>query len=134
MSAEEQHQTVNAAQAEDLTKAPQELRVKQEADRINSLVKLAAPYGIKVALYNHNGWFGMMDNQVAIIERLKQLGVTDVGIVYNFSTLAMSCNDDTLNFTELRKTIKPYVVTVNITGMQTDGDWSIRPRETLNST
>ncbi len=113
MSAEEQHELSMQLRREDLTKAPQELRVKQEADRINSLVKLAAPYGIKVALYNHNGWFGMMDNQVAIIERLKQLGVTDVG---------NELHDDTLNFPELWKTIKPYVVTVNITGMQTDGD------------
>jgi sugar phosphate isomerase/epimerase len=122
MSAEEQHQLLMQLRRKDLTKAPQELRVKQEADRINSLVKLAAPYGIKVALYNHNGWFGMMDNQVAIIERLKQLGVTDVGIVYNFSHARDELHDDTLNFPELWKTIKPYVVTVNITGMQTDGD------------
>jgi sugar phosphate isomerase/epimerase len=122
MSAEEQHQLILQRRREDLTKTPQELRVKQEAERINSLVKLAAPYGIKVALYNHNGWFGMMDNQVAIIERLKQLGVTDVGIVYNFSHARDELHDDTLNFPALWKTIKPYVVTVNITGMQTDGD------------
>jgi hypothetical protein len=51
-------------------------RVKQEADRILALVRLAAPYGVKIALYNHNGWFGVMDNQVAIIERLAALGVT----------------------------------------------------------
>jgi len=56
----------------------------------------------------------MMGNQVAIIERLKQLGVTDVGIVYNFSHARDELHDDTLNFPELWKTIKPYVVTVTL--------------------
>jgi len=33
--------------------------------------------------------------QVAIIERLKTLGVTDVGIVYNFSHARDELHDDT---------------------------------------
>ena len=107
-----------------LTKTPQEQekRVKQEADRINALVNLATPYGIKVELYNHNGWFGMMDNQLAIIGRLKGLGVTDVGIVYNFSHARDELHDDTVNFAPLWKKIKPYVVAINITGTHSDGN------------
>src|SRR5262249_651210 len=44
------------------TPEEQEKRVKREADRIHAFVKLAAPYGCRVNLYNHNGWFGMVEN------------------------------------------------------------------------
>jgi quinoprotein glucose dehydrogenase len=105
------------------TKTPeaQRQRVKQEADRINAIVKLAAPYGCKVELYNHNGWFGVMDNEVAIIERLKELGVTDVGIVYNFNHARDALHDDSASFSAIWEKIKPYVVIVNITGIGSEG-------------
>jgi sugar phosphate isomerase/epimerase len=117
------HATIAQLNRESLTKTPQEQeqRVRQEADRIHELVKLAAPYGSKVALYNHNGWFGMMDNQVAIIERLAALGVTGVGIVYNFSHARDELHDDTVNFPAIWKKIKPYVVAVNVTGTHWEG-------------
>lgn len=103
------------------TAQEQEQRVKQETDRIYELVKLAAPYGSKIALYNHNGWFGMMENQVAIIGRLRELGVTDVGIVYNFSHARDEFHDDTTHFSAIWKKIKPYVVAVNVTGTNSEG-------------
>jgi hypothetical protein len=40
-------------------------RVRQEAARIEAFARLAAPYGCRVALYNHGGWFGMLTNQLA---------------------------------------------------------------------
>jgi hypothetical protein len=57
----------------DTPKNPQEQkdRVSQEAKRIAALATLARAYGSKVELYNHNGWFGMEENQLAIIERSK---------------------------------------------------------------
>jgi sugar phosphate isomerase/epimerase len=103
------------------TPAEQERRVTEEADRIGSLVKLAAPYGVKIDLYNHNGWFGMVDNQVAIIEALRKVGITDVGIVYNFSHARDDLHDDTVNFPALWKKMKPYAVAVNITGTHSEG-------------
>jgi len=108
-----------------LTKTPQEQsqRIRQEANRIHSLIKLAAPYKCKVALYNDNGWFGMMENQVAIIERLQKLGVNDVGIVYNFSHARDELHDDTVNFLSIWQQIKPYVVAVNITGIYWEGSF-----------
>ena len=97
------------------TKTPEEQkqRIDQEADRISKIVKLAEPYGCKVELYNHNGWFGQTDNEVAIIERLKEKGVTGVGMVYNFS----HGHADMADFPAIWKRMQPYVVTVNVTGM-----------------
>lgn len=112
-----------AERDEPKTKQDQALRVSQEAERIHALVKLAAPYGSQVVLYNHNGWFGMMENQVAIIERLKELGVDDVGIAYNFSHARDERHDDTVKFAEIWPKIQPYVVAVNITGAAWEGDY-----------
>ena len=104
-----------------MTPVEQELRVKEVADHIHALVKLAAPYGSKIALYNHNGWFGLEENQLAIIDRLKELGVTDVGMVYNFSHARDELHDDSRHFPELWEKMKDHVVAVNITGMRWEG-------------
>jgi len=117
-------QSINAQSAEhwrqDLasTRTPQaqQLRVKREADRVAALVRLTEPYGVKVELYNHNGWFGMMDNQLAVIERLNALGVTDVGIVYNFDHARDALHDDTVDFPTLWSKIGPHVVAINVSG------------------
>jgi hypothetical protein len=103
------------------TQDEQEQQVKQDADRIMALVILAAPFGCKVELYNHNGWFGIVENQLAVIDRLKELGVTDVGLVYNFSHARDELHDDSKNFPELWGKMKEHVVAVNITGMRWDG-------------
>jgi len=99
----------------------QHARLLEETRRIQSIAKLAAAYGCKIALYNHNGWFGMMENQVAIIKNLQQRGVRDVGIVYNFSHARDELHDDTKDFPALWTSIRPYVVQVNITGVHWEG-------------
>jgi sugar phosphate isomerase/epimerase len=99
--------------AEVKTRDEQAQRVDQEADRIAKIVELAGPYGCAVELYNHNGWFGHTDNEIAIIERLKQKGVTGVGMVYNFSHGHWDIDD----FAAKWQRMKPYVVAVNVTGM-----------------
>ncbi len=99
------------------TPAEQSQRIDQEADRINKIVEMAAPFGCEVELYNHNGWFGQTDNQVAIIQRLKERGVSGVGIVYNFSHGHADMDD----FPAIWKRMQPYVVAVNVTGMVPDG-------------
>lgn len=98
------------------TQLEQEQRIEQEAERIWKLVELARPYGCPVELYNHNGWFGQPDNEVAVIERLKQKGVSGVGMVYNFS----HGHQDVADFPPIWKRIRPYVVAVNVTGMVMD--------------
>jgi sugar phosphate isomerase/epimerase len=97
------------------TEAEQVQRIDEEAERIRKIVDLAVPCGCKVELYNHNGWFGRPDNEVAVIERLKQQGVGSVGMVYNFS----HGHEDIEDFPGIWKRIKHYVVAVNASGMVT---------------
>lgn len=92
----------------------QSRRVTREAARVAALAKLVAPYGCRVSIYNHRGWFGMMDNQLAILDRLKELGITNVGMVYNFSHAQSPIHDDSQSFAELWARIKRHVTTVNV--------------------
>ena len=100
------------------TPKKQALRVREEADRVNALVKLTAPYGVKIELYNHNYWFGMLENELAVIQRLRDLGVFDVGIAYNFDHARDGLHDDSADFAKLWNEVKRYVVAVNITAMR----------------
>ncbi len=95
------------------TAEEQAQRVAQEAARVRKIVELAKPYGCSVELYNHNGWFGVPDNEIAVIERLRADGVEGVGMVYNFS----HGHADMADFAARWARMKPYVVAVNITGM-----------------
>lgn len=99
----------------------QQKRVTRNAERIAALSALAAPYGCRIGLYNHNGWFGIMDNQLAVIDRLSEMGISNVGIVYNFSHARDEQHDDSVDFPALWAKIKPHVIAVNVTGMRMDG-------------
>jgi sugar phosphate isomerase/epimerase len=59
----------------------QEQKLEAAARAIGYVAAEAAKIGCKIGLYNHGGWFGEPENQVAIIERLR---APNVGIVYNF--------------------------------------------------
>lgn len=96
------------------TPEEQQQRVNHEAERIRLLVKLAEPYGLKVDLYNHQGWFGKEENQLAILDRLKELGVTNVGLVFNFVHAMVVYSDLPRVFPQIWQRIKPYVVAVNM--------------------
>lgn len=118
MSGNEVTRAMNEYWREDLpqTAEKQELRIRQEADRIAPLATLAAHYGVKVELYNHNAWFGMIENQLAVIQRLRSRGVDGVGVVYNFDHARDDLHDDTAHFPALWAQIKPYVVAINVSG------------------
>ena len=98
-----------------MVRSPEEQaqRVEQEAERISKIVALAKPYGCAVELYTHNNWFGQTDNEIAVIERLKQQGIDGVGMVYNFSHGHWDIDD----FPAKWQRMKPYVVAVNVSGM-----------------
>jgi sugar phosphate isomerase/epimerase len=93
----------------------QDDKVKAAAAAIRPIAEEAAKIGSKVALYNHGGWFGEPENQVAII---KQLGLPNVGIAYNFHHGHAHID----RFGELFKTMHPYLLAINLNGMVKNGD------------
>ncbi len=90
-------------------------RVKAEADRIRPIAEEAAKIGCTVGLYNHGGWFGEPENQLAIIDQLK---LPNVGIVYN----QHHGHDHLDRFPELLKQMIPHLYVLNLNGMMPDGE------------
>ena len=101
-----------------VTGPEQEKRVAAAAEKLRPLAQEAGKIGCSLALYNHGGWFGEPENQIAIIERLKSQGVTNVGIVYNLH----HGHDHLDRFAPLLKKIMPYLRTLCLNGMETAGD------------
>jgi sugar phosphate isomerase/epimerase len=93
----------------------QRTRVLQEADRIRPIAEAAERIGCSVGLYNHGGWFGEPENQVAII---RELGLNNVGIVYNFHHGHHQIDA----FAHLFRIMQPHLLAVNLNGMLRDGD------------
>lgn len=99
------------------TKTPEEqaARVAAEAARIRPIAEAAAAQGCTVALYNHGGWFGEPENQLAIIDALK---LPNVGIVYNLH----HGHEHLDRFPELLEKMKPHLLALNLNGMVKDGE------------
>ncbi|MCX6889810.1 MAG: plastocyanin/azurin family copper-binding protein [Verrucomicrobia bacterium] len=92
-------------------------RIEAEAARIRPIAEDAVALGCKVGLYNHREpWFEDQDHQIAIIERLKRDGITNVGIVFNFHHWRGSLAE----FPALFKRMQPYLIAVNLNGMKAD--------------
>jgi sugar phosphate isomerase/epimerase len=93
-------------------KSPEEQaqRVQKEADRIRPIAEAAAKLGLRVGLYNHGGWFGEPENQLAIIA---QLNLPNVGIVYNFH----HGHEHVARFPELWQKMRGNLIAVNLNGM-----------------
>lgn len=89
--------------------------VQAEAARIKPIAEAAAKIGCQVGLYNHGGWFGEPENQIQIIEVLQ---MKNVGIVYNLH----HGHPHLERLPELLKKIKPYLIALNLNGMEVNGD------------
>jgi sugar phosphate isomerase/epimerase len=93
----------------------QKRRVQTEAARLHPIAEAAARIGCAVGLYNHGGWFGEPGNQIEII---RALGMTNVGIVYNFH----HGHDHIGRFPDLFRKMQPHLLAVNLNGMVKGGD------------
>lgn len=100
----------------------QKARVASEAKRIKGIAEAAVKIGCTVALYNHGGWFGEPENQIAVAENLRESGTTNVGIVYNLHHGHAHLD----LFPALLQRMKPYLVALNVNGMVRDGETSGR--------
>jgi sugar phosphate isomerase/epimerase len=87
-------------------------------DAITPIAREAATLGCTVALYNHGGWFGEPENQLATIDRLRADGITNVGIVYNLHHGHAHVD----RFAELLAKMKPHLLALNLNGMAKNGD------------
>ena len=106
------------------TKTPEEqaTRVATEANRIKAIADAAGRIGCSVVLYNHGAWFGEPENQIAIIEKLRASGTTNVGIVYNLH----HGHEHLERFPALLQTMRSHLVGLNLNGMVRDGETSGR--------
>jgi putative heme-binding domain-containing protein len=104
--------------ADKVTGAEQERRVQVATAKIAPLSREAAKIGCSLALYNHGGWFGEPENQIAIIQELKAQGIANVGIVYNLH----HGHDHIERFPALLQAMKPYLMALNLNGMDDGGD------------
>ena len=102
------------------TSGPEEqaARIRAEADRLRPLAEAAQEIGCTVALYNHGGWFGEPENQIAIVERLREDGISNVGLVYN----QHHGHGHLDRFAELMSRMKPHLLTLNLNGMSRGAD------------
>ena len=96
----------------------QERRVEAAVAKLRPLALEAAKIGCSLALYNHGGWFGEPENEIAILERLKAQGVANVGMVYNLH----HGHDHLDRFPALLAKVMPYLMALNLNGMDPDGD------------
>ena len=92
----------------------QEARVASAGKHIEGIARKVAPAGCTVALYNHGGWGGEPENQIEVIELLKERGVHNVGICYNLHHGHHRMKD----FPAMLKKMKPYLWCLNLNGMK----------------
>lgn len=97
----------------DFNTVSQEQKVKRAAATIRPVALEAAKVGSQVALYNHGGWFGEPENQIAV---LREMGLKNTGIVYNFHHGRAHMD----RFPELLRMMQPYLLAINLNGMQAD--------------
>ena len=97
----------------DFTSVPQEQKVKRAAAAIRPVALDAAKVGSQVALYNHGGWFGEPENQIAV---LREMGLKNTGIVYNFH----HGRAHMYRFPELLRMMQPYLLAINLNGMKAE--------------
>jgi len=95
--------------------ADRSAKVEAAAKVLRPIAEEAAKLGCTVGLYNHGGWFGEPENQLAVIDRLR---LPNVGIVYNLH----HGHDHLDRFPKLLAAMKPHLLCLNLNGMVKGGD------------
>jgi sugar phosphate isomerase/epimerase len=100
-----------------LKDVPANKQVDRAADILRPLAEKVRQIGCTIGLYNHGGWFGNVDRQIAIIKRLERDAIWNVGIVYNLHHGHHELKD----FSALLTRMQPYLYALNLNGMKPDG-------------
>lgn len=93
----------------------QEAKVKAAVAALSPIADEAAKLGCRVELYNHGGWFGEPENELAIVEAMKR---PNVGIVYNLH----HGHDHLGRLADVLKRMMPHLDALNLNGMDVGGD------------
>jgi len=109
--------------------ADQRARVAAEVARLKPICEAGAAQGCQVALYNHGGWFGRPENLLAVVEALRAEGVRNVGIVYNLH----HAHDVVERFDKFLPKLLPYLLCLNLNGMDADGETAGRKIKPLGT-
>jgi quinoprotein glucose dehydrogenase len=84
--------------------------VESAVAAIRPIADAAAKIGCTVGLYNHGGWFGEPENQLAILRALK---LDNVGLVYNLH----HGHEQLDRLASILPQIKPHLMCLNLNGM-----------------
>jgi sugar phosphate isomerase/epimerase len=98
---------------EEFDRLGQEEKVAQAARSAQYLAGEAAKIGCSVGLYNHGGWFGEPENQLAILQKA---GRKNLGMIYSFH----HGREQMDRFAEFFPKILPHLMAVNLDGMKKD--------------
>ncbi|GAB2603421.1 sugar phosphate isomerase/epimerase family protein [Spirosoma areae] len=98
----------------------QEEKIKTIAKPVGYIADKAAEIGCTVGLYNHGGWFGDPENQLAIIDYLKKPAI---GIVYNFH----HAEADIDRFPNFFPKILPHLLALNLSGLKKGNPVTVVP-------
>ncbi len=89
--------------------------IESEVNRLRPIADAGNRIGCSLALYNHGGWFGQPENMVRLVMAIDR---PNVGIVYNLH----HAHDQLDRMDDVLKTLKPYLLALNVNGMETKGD------------
>jgi sugar phosphate isomerase/epimerase len=95
--------------------ATQAEKVSAAAAQLKPVAEAAAKLGCRVGVYNHGGWAGEPENQLAVLDALK---MANVGLVYNLH----HGHDHLDRFPALLAKMKPHLLCLNLNGMTPGGD------------
>ncbi|GGG79411.1 hypothetical protein GCM10007415_09510 [Parapedobacter pyrenivorans] len=95
-------------------------QIESISTSIRYVAERAKGLGCTVGLYNHGGWFGEPENQVAIIEHLN---MDNVGIVYNFQHGRHHIN----RFSEFYPQIQKHLLCINLVGLASGDPINVTP-------
>lgn len=90
------------------------MAIRKATSIVSNLADRLSLMGCKLALYNHEDWFGEPANEIAII---KALPGKDIGMVYNFH----HAHNQIDRFDQFVDSMIPYLTAVNINGLRKDG-------------
>jgi hypothetical protein len=96
-------------------KMSQEEKVKAMSKPVAYVAQKLSEIGCTLGLYNHGGWFGEPENQLAIIDFLK---MPSIGIVYNFHHAEEQVDRFPIFFPRLI----PHLYALNISGLLIQGE------------